>query len=664
MNRKNLTAAVLAGLAGAAGIVGSAQAVNVNPDGLGQVLLYPYYTTNGGNQTLLTVVNTTSDAKAVKVRFSEGENSREVLDFNLYMSAWDVWTAAIVDVLGTPILYTEDSSCTVPYIYDNGGAQEFLPWALDDSIYLDKLYPGDPGGKQPVPRVYDDISRGKEGHFNMIEMGTIIDETTENAKWVDVDTYPFCEAGSTIGYGNPAACFVDRDWTDDELDEPATLTTYGTAAAVTHGDDGMPADCQQLVDAWTRGADSDDDGYWIDAPLADIQMPSGGMFGSAGIVNVAQGVLFSYDATAVDGFYVAEGNYIGDDSHQEPGTILPSLDSGNTTDATVFLNGDTLEADWNDIFEVDRDPRSVDAMSYVFMHDQLMNTYTTEDAVAAGTEWVITFPTKQFYVHQAFLDDYADYRDNGELDGSDSSDDTAPLAPFQSTWSWVNTVYVGGDGDDKDDVKTPGYIDRPCEVVTLNTIWDREEQTIVDPELPPGTVIPPIVSPAPPTPPGVDPDGIIPFELCYETSVIAFGDHADRERTPILGSKNFHNINNELLGFEYGWARLDMQVTSHDEEGNGSIVLSEREELGGLFGLPVTGFSVERFLNFFVGEGVGTLANYGGIVGHKYTRTIESRDVDGSGFDAYCDANRFDPDCSDWLKEYCLENPTDSDCNL
>ena len=76
MNRKNLTAAVLAGLAGAAGIVGSAQAVNINPDGLGQVLLYPYYTTRGGNSTVLSVVNTSSDAKAVKVRFLEGENSR------------------------------------------------------------------------------------------------------------------------------------------------------------------------------------------------------------------------------------------------------------------------------------------------------------------------------------------------------------------------------------------------------------------------------------------------------------------------------------------------------------------------------------------------------------------------------------------------------------
>ncbi len=132
MNRKNLTAAVLAGLAGAAGIVGSAQAVNINPDGLGQVLIYPYYTVNNGNITLLSVVNTTENAKAVKVRFTEGQNTREVLDFNLYMSAWDVWTAALyLNADGVPELSTSDTSCTVPYIYGMGGTQEFLPLRPD-----------------------------------------------------------------------------------------------------------------------------------------------------------------------------------------------------------------------------------------------------------------------------------------------------------------------------------------------------------------------------------------------------------------------------------------------------------------------------------------------------------------------------------------------------
>src|SRR5947199_9201153 len=97
--RKSLYAA-LAGV-GALGVTGAADAVNVNPNGLGQALIYPYYTVNSdaaGNayNSLLSVVNTTTSAKAVKVRFLEGKNSREVLDFNLFLSKKDAWTAAIL----------------------------------------------------------------------------------------------------------------------------------------------------------------------------------------------------------------------------------------------------------------------------------------------------------------------------------------------------------------------------------------------------------------------------------------------------------------------------------------------------------------------------------------------------------------------------------------
>ena len=84
--KKKSLCAALAGI-GALGAVGAAQAVNLNPDGLGQVLIYPYYTTRtspAGNvyNSLLSVVNSTASVKAVKVRFLEGKNSREVLDFN------------------------------------------------------------------------------------------------------------------------------------------------------------------------------------------------------------------------------------------------------------------------------------------------------------------------------------------------------------------------------------------------------------------------------------------------------------------------------------------------------------------------------------------------------------------------------------------------------
>ena len=80
--RKSMHAAVLAGL-GAVGLAGTANAVHVNPDGLGSVLIYPYFTTRadgGGTSTAyydnyVSVVNTTASTKAVKVRILEGKRS-------------------------------------------------------------------------------------------------------------------------------------------------------------------------------------------------------------------------------------------------------------------------------------------------------------------------------------------------------------------------------------------------------------------------------------------------------------------------------------------------------------------------------------------------------------------------------------------------------------
>ena len=66
--------------------------------------------------SLLSVVNSTASAKAVKVRFLEGKNSREVLDFNLYLSAKDVWTAAIIPTTDGAGIFTDDKSCTNPRV--------------------------------------------------------------------------------------------------------------------------------------------------------------------------------------------------------------------------------------------------------------------------------------------------------------------------------------------------------------------------------------------------------------------------------------------------------------------------------------------------------------------------------------------------------------------
>jgi len=282
MNRKNLTAAVLAGLAGAAGIASTAQAVNMNPDGLGQVLIYPYYTVNGGNFTLLSVVNTTDQAKAVKVRFLEGMNSVEVLDFNLYMSAYDVWAGAIIpDGNDGAALAVEDTSCTVPTIEGQADQmQEFLTLAYAGGEVVE----GDGG---PMGR-----DRLTEGYFEMIEMGTLVGDSAIAATHV---TDP-----EAAGYG----------W---------------------------PADCAQLVANWS--VIDDVVGAWLIDAGTDMEAPSGGLFGGGSIVNAAKGTMYSYDARAIDGYSTIV-------QHSQPGTTEPSLATGDVFQATVFDNGMTVVMDF------------------------------------------------------------------------------------------------------------------------------------------------------------------------------------------------------------------------------------------------------------------------------------------------------------------------------
>lgn len=153
MKKQVLATAIASALAGSAG------AVNVNPDGLGQVLLYSYYTVQGDQATLVSVVNSTGEAKAVKVRFLEGKNSREVLDFNLYLSAYDVWVAAIVATADGAKLTTPDKSCTVPAIPAAG--VDFRNFA----------YTGAQADGEDTS-----LKRTREGHVEMIEMGVVTDD--------------------------------------------------------------------------------------------------------------------------------------------------------------------------------------------------------------------------------------------------------------------------------------------------------------------------------------------------------------------------------------------------------------------------------------------------------------------------------------------------------
>jgi hypothetical protein len=106
-------------LAAAAALLSQAAAgVSLDPGGLGQALVYPYFTVRsvGGDpfNTYLSIVNTTGTAKVLRVRLREGAEGAEALGFNLYLAPGDAWTAAVVpDGAGARVV-SRDTSCIDP----------------------------------------------------------------------------------------------------------------------------------------------------------------------------------------------------------------------------------------------------------------------------------------------------------------------------------------------------------------------------------------------------------------------------------------------------------------------------------------------------------------------------------------------------------------------
>jgi len=95
--------------------VGDATSLKANNDGIGHNLIVPYYTAQGKNATAFTLTNTSAIGKAVKVRFRGAENSDDVLDFQVFLSPKDVWTASISQsATGEAMITTSDASCTKP----------------------------------------------------------------------------------------------------------------------------------------------------------------------------------------------------------------------------------------------------------------------------------------------------------------------------------------------------------------------------------------------------------------------------------------------------------------------------------------------------------------------------------------------------------------------
>lgn len=496
MNKNVLAFAVAATVAGGA-YAQQQPGIFLNAaENTGEVLVFPYYTADGGNDTYIHIVNTTDISKAVKVRILEAENSVEVRDFNLYLSPKDHFSFAITLAdTGGAKLVTADNSCTVPRIKADGeatGEVEFTNLLLEND-------------ENPS------IERTLNGHIEVIEMGQF--------------------------YGDIAA-----NWT--------------------HGADGVPADCDELTALWTQGgtwaeqAETDLVGFEGEAPA---EWDGGGLYGMGTVINVQEGTSFGYDATAIEN-YVNEFAVIGSaELHFPPGDTRPSLGVDQTVIAslsntsTIFNEGQALTYDYID---------PLDAVSSVMMAETVMNDYVIDPAVMAATDWVITFPTKRFYVNQPVV----------------------AWAPFTDIW----------DGNDA------------CEPFRL-TVYDREEQFVRnDPNEPQFS----------PFIPEETPD----LEICYETNVISMtADSANPEGSLYNDGSMISDSTTRIWyaaepGFDAGWAEISFDWDDLIDQPAEEIHLMPNSG-GTLSGLPTVGFGVIEYTNGTLAG--GTLANYASAYEHK-----------------------------------------------
>jgi hypothetical protein len=462
MNRKMKQLALAVGVAlGSAGLLPSAQAVYVSPDKLGQALIFPYYTVRAGWNTLIGVTNTTDLVVAVKVRFREAYNSRDVLDFNVILSPQDLWNATVYDDgSGRPVLgiNPDENTCTVGL---DSKAQAFPgPYSYVNSPIT---------GVNAVDGGPTTLERMRSGYVEMIMMGA---------------ASPTSPLGRLAVHG------------DDESDPPA--------------------DCARLSKIFRATADS---GYATPAAaLAAIntdfnRYPTNALSGLFSLVNGVKGFNAMGRATHLAYFRTPDAPAgTRNTLHRGPSATVPfenswhepSLNAANTQGTYITAPQALFAGNASGAAAV------TSALQAAAVSNEWSRNPTGQipggTSFITSSDWVITYPTKNFYVDTATHE----YAGRATVYGGRQNLPAVFPAPFAQTFS-------NGASCDRAEL----------------LVYNREEDP-VDVEIP---------SPGP------------GFQLCREVNVLTFNEGE------LLG-----NLGDDAVQiyypdtFLYGWMRVSFDA--------------------------------------------------------------------------------------------------------
>lgn len=416
------------------GTATSATALQVARSGQGNILFVPYFSTQNGNSTVLSLTNSDTKAKALKVRFRGATNSDDIFDFTLFMSPGDVWTATVSQGAdGRSVLTTSDNSVTLPAVNGMSFITDRLPaYATDEA-------------KAKLTR---------EGYIEILNMADVRENLTADG----------VTAAVAAGITTTAAGTKNPLWT-------SVKHVNGVAPGVTN---------TALIAA-------------LQKPLADLDAaaalgfdaPTGGLSASWNIVNVAgASVAWSGEATALRAVTAA-----GVDA---PGRIVfsPQM-SGAVQTATLFpetLSADPLfgtvggtvspaiTAQYFDFPDLSTPyvgtgaagtaQAQAEAVSTALAVTSISNTFASTAqsagaALTASTDWTFSMPTRRYAVAMKY--------------GATAATNAAMFNAAATTGNLPSTFYTSANV--LDTRKAEGLLVVQTGSTSPISTWDREEQT-------------------------------------------------------------------------------------------------------------------------------------------------------------------------------------------
>ncbi len=357
----------------------TANALEVTRAGVGHALIVPYFTAQNGNMTVLHVTNTDQNkGKVAKVRFRSASNSDDLLDFQVFLSPGDVWTAAITaDSNGLAQIVTADNTCTVPALASG------VPQKFNNSTA--RL----PGYLTEAQRT----ALTREGYVEIFNVADISD----------------LKAFDTNGALNAAGPNRSALYTATKHVNGVAPCSVAGSAARTLLNNAAIADYTTQAQAAAAGLDSG----------------SGGLMGDWYIINVPQTTTFSGAATAIvantgAGTAPAVGNFrhfaqlgnnlvtLGADAANgvtadplfRTANVFDAVGAKVTTAALTMLNYDAPDLStpfFSAATSVNTLAQSTNLMTALSVKS-VTNQYALDAGITAKTDWVFSMPARRYNV--------------------------------------------------------------------------------------------------------------------------------------------------------------------------------------------------------------------------------------------------------------------------